>query len=201
MNSFPKADVLAACAQYGPQLNLVTTAGADGTPLDGIRLMIAISFNESTFGANCGPRHEPAYDNGGSYATGGQIALLSTYGSAAACSYGPWQMMFGNFVNATPTQLLTSLDACAQQFVRFFNSYVIHGHHAASISDIGQIWNGGHVSANPSPGVMAYCTKLQTAYDQAVAPPPAPVPAPPAAPAPAAVDGDAGPSLEGQELP
>lgn len=171
MNSFAKADVLAACAQYGLQLNL--PAADDGTTLDGAKLMAAFASNESSMGANCGPRHEPAYDVGGFLATGAQQAgLLNTYGSAAACSYGPWQMMFVNFQDHNVNDLLTSLDICAQEFVRYFNSYVITVRKASNLNEMGQCWNAGHISANPAPGVVAYCNNLQTAYDlQNPAPP------------------------------
>lgn len=161
MSSFLKSNVLEACKTYGPQLHV-----AEG--LDGVKVMAAIASNESSYGANCGPRHEPAYDRGGSLSTGKlQASLLDEFGSAAASSYGPWQMMFINFTGYTPSQLLTDLDACASEFVRFFNSYVIETRKAESLDDIGQVWNDGHVSLVPSPGVLVYCKNLQTAYDLA----------------------------------
>lgn len=159
MSSFLKSDVLSACQKYGPQLHV-------GPGIDGVKVMAAISFNESSCGANCGPRHEPAYDKGGSLSTGKlQTTLLEEFGSAAAYSYGPWQMMFINFIGYTPTQLLTDLDGCADQFVKFFNSYVISTRKAETLDDMGQIWNSGHLSLVPSPGVLTYCKNLQTAYD------------------------------------
>jgi hypothetical protein len=134
--------------------------------LDGIKVMAAIASNESSFGANCGPRHEPAYDVGGSLSSGTlQQNLLSEYGSDAACSYGPWQMMFDNFTGYSPAQLLTDLQGCAVEFVRFFNSYIIGSKNAQSLSDIGQIWNSGHIYTTPSIGVATYCSNLQKAYD------------------------------------
>ena len=137
MASFPSDQVLAACAQYGPQLQV-----PDG--LDPVKVMTAIAGNESTVGANCGPRHEPAFDVGGLFATGQQAALLATYGSAAACSYGPLQMLFPNF-----------------------NHYVITVRQAANLEQIGMCWNAGHVMTNPGPGVVAYCQQLQSNYDAA----------------------------------
>ena len=159
-SNFPTADVLAACEQYGPQLRVAA-------PLDGPTVMRAIASNESSIGANCGPRHEPAYDAGGTYGNGAVMQpLLVEYGSAAACSYGPWQMMFCNYSGAySPADLLVDLQASAVEFVRFFNSHV--SPHAFTLSDVGQIWNAGHVSAAPSPGVMTYVNRLQAAYDAA----------------------------------
>ena len=160
MNSFPKADVLAACAKFGPQLQV-------DSQLDGVKVMAAIAGNESSYGYNCGPRHEPAYDVGGTYANGAlQKGLLQEFGSAAACSYGPWQMMFDNFVGFTPAQLLTDLDACAMSFVRFFNSYVIRTRRAVTLDEIAQVWNSGHISATPSPAVQRYMQQLQKNYEE-----------------------------------
>ena len=136
--------------------------------IDGRKIMAAIASNESSTGANCGPRHEPAYDNGGSLSTGAaQAAALAKYGSAAACSYGPWQMMFANFSGVTPDQLNSDIDLCAQGFVKFFNSFVIGSRRAQGVQDIGQVWNLGHVTSTPPPGLIAYCKKLQAAYDVA----------------------------------
>jgi hypothetical protein len=158
MNSFSKEDVLAACRTYGPLLHLPAA-------LIGARLMAALASNESSLGADCGPRHEPAYDAGGRYAANvRQARLLLQFGSAAACSYGPWQMMLMNFVDRPPGQLLTDLDICAQDFVAFFNGYVIGARHAATLNDVGQVWNSGHISTRPSDAVAAYCAKLATNY-------------------------------------
>lgn len=160
MSSFPRNDVLAACDKYGVMLKV--------DHLDGPALMKAISSNESSVGANCGPRHEPAYDTGGSVyrSNAQQRQLVADFGPSAASSFGPWQMMFINFTRATPDQLLTDLDACAENFVRFFNSYVIGVRKAVTISEIGQVWNAGHISPNPSWAVQTYCEHLATAYQQ-----------------------------------
>jgi hypothetical protein len=156
--SFPKAQVLSACQQYGKMLNV-----PDG--LDGSRVMAAIASNESSLGANCGPRHEPAYDVGGIYANGGNMpALLEEYGSDAACSYGPWQLMLDNCPGYTPTELKTSLEACALAFVAYFNSYVIRAKGAKTLSQIGQVFNGGHIMANIPEGVANYIRDLNAAY-------------------------------------
>jgi hypothetical protein len=163
MNSFPHGDVLAVCAQYGPQLHV--QAG-----LDPVRVMAAIASNESSMGVNCGPRHEPAYEaNGAAWARAAMAPLLAKYPpvgsppqSPAACSYGPWQMMFVNFQNCTPDQLLSDIDACALNFVRFFNGYVIATKKASNLAEIGEVWNTGRITSDP-----AYVAKLQAAYDAA----------------------------------
>lgn len=151
--NFPKADVLAACDAYGRQLQV-------DSGLDGRGVMAAIASNESSLGADCGPRHEPAYDIGGSLASGkGQAMLLAKFGRAAACSYGPWQMMFDNFQHEDPETLETSLPICSQEFVHWFNAYVIHTRGAKTLAEIGEVWNLGHIGPDP-----AYVAKLEAAY-------------------------------------
>jgi hypothetical protein len=162
VNSFPKAAVLAACQQYGSQLEV-----PEG--IDGIKLMIAIASNESNIGVNCGPRHEPAYEaTGAAWAQKAMAPLLAQYPpvgnppqSPAACSYGTWQMMFVNYKDVTPSQLLTDLEACAQNFVRFFNT-VLMAKHPQTLAEIGEIWNMGHIAPDP-----VYTNRLQIAYNQA----------------------------------
>lgn len=170
MNSFPKADILEVCAKFGPQLKTPTG-------LDGERLMISIAANESGggdvnfVGHDCGPRHEPAYDVGGSVwaSSPAQRSLVTQYGRDGASSFGPWQMMLINCPSATPKQLTTDLDVCVASFVSFFNSYVAH-QRPVNVEQIGQIWNGGHIykTSNPPTGVLKYCAELKLAYDSAV---------------------------------
>jgi hypothetical protein len=169
MNSFAQQDVLAACEFYGDQLAVTA-------PLDGVKVMIAIAAVESGggdvkfIGNDCGPRHEPAYEaNGAAWAQKAMAPLLAVYPpigappqSPAACSYGPWQMMFCNFVSATPAELESNLDLCARNFLRFFNAYVIGSQKAKTLADIGEVWNMGHKGPDP-----AYVAKLQIAYDAA----------------------------------
>ena len=160
MITFPRIDVLAACAKYGQMLQLDPS-------LSGPVVMAAISSNESSIGANCGPRHEPVYDVGGGVYNGNadQRGLVDQFGAEAAMSYGPWQLMFINCSGWTPTELNSDLDANAKAFVAFFNHYVIGTRHAKTLSEIGQVWNGGHIfTGNILSGVQAYVDKLQSAY-------------------------------------
>lgn len=166
MNSFDRDRVFAVCRHYGPELNV-------GPDLDAIRVALAIASNESSVGANCGPRHEPGYDVDGAIWRNSalQQKLVTEFGPAAACSYGPWQMMFINFEHGiSPSDLLSDLDLCARNFVKFFNGYVIATRKAVSLGDIGQVWNAGHVRAIPSPDVERYCEHLATAYAQFASP-------------------------------
>ena len=77
--NFDKEEIVAACREYGPQIV--------GLPvgIDGAQLLWAMSGNESSFGANCAPRHEPAFDVDGVYGSGPVMTpLLAKFGSAAA---------------------------------------------------------------------------------------------------------------------
>src|SRR6185503_13131681 len=158
--NFSKEQILEACRTYGPSLLVVSG-------ISGPRVMAALASNESSYGLNCGPRHEPAYDvNGAIYKSNPlQRNLVKEFGSAAACSYGPWQMMYINFKGALPSELQNDLTLLAQEFVHWFNTYVIKIRHAETVEQIGQVWNLGHITKEPQPGVLRYTQDLQKAYD------------------------------------
>lgn len=158
---FEKQEVLDCCALFGPQLHAPSG-------LDGRRIMAALASNESSTGANCAPHYEAAYDFGGdcSHAPE-QAALLAKYGRSAACSFGPWQMLLGNFSVSAQDKVVdgtADMDLFAVEFVHHFNSYVIGTKHAKTLTDVGQIWNHGSITKAPSVGVTRYCNDLNTAY-------------------------------------
>lgn len=150
------SDLLALCQKYGSELK--TAAG-----IDGVTLMAAFAQSESTFGYNTTPRHEPAYDYGGFYSSHAQqAALLQKYGSAAASSYGPWQTLPCNAMGIAPALLNSSPDVAASAFVADFNHRVAP--RGKTLSDYGQIYNGGHIATNPLPGVLRYVQDLEANY-------------------------------------
>ena len=166
MTSFLTSDVLAACVTYGPQLHV--PAGVDP-----IRIMKAIASNESSTGVNCGPRHEPAYEaTGALWAQKVMAPLMALYPpvgnppqSPAAMSYGPWQQMFCNFTSQAQAAVIAGtvdLATYAQEFVLYFNSYVIRTQKAQNLAEIGEVYNSG--GKRPDPG---YVYKLQVAYNAA----------------------------------
>lgn len=162
MKGFNQSDVYSFCLKYGPQLKVAHD-------LNGARVMLAIAKNESSCGLDCGPRHEPRYDVRGAIWASSQLQqmLVDQYGSDAAMSYGPWQMMFINFKRGLdPRVLRVDLNTLSLEFVRFFNSFVIQIRKAQTLEQIGQVWNFGHVvhSGAPPLGVRQYCTDLATAY-------------------------------------
>ena len=154
---FTKQQVAAACVQYGPKVALLP----DG--VDGAQLLWAMSGNESSFGANVTPRHEPAFDAEGAYGQGLVMKpLLTEYGSAAACSYGPWQVMFCNVQPATPASF-ANVDFCASVSVAFLNKLLAR-FKPQTLGDIGSCWNGGHIQKPYSPQVQVYVDRLIANY-------------------------------------
>lgn len=159
--SFPRSEILALCAEYGPGMKIDPSQ----PQLLGKYVMAAVAANESALGANCTPRHEPGWDVGGAYSRDPeQVALLEEFGSAAACSYGAWQVMFYNCSGYTPKELTEDAEAGAKCFLAYFNNYV-NRKGAITLEQIGQVYNGGHVTESPIPEVQQYTTKLAQSYD------------------------------------
>lgn len=151
--TFTRAQIAAACRVFGGQVGPLP-AGVDGK-----QLMWAIAGVESSFGANCTPRHEPAFDKGGAYAAHAPMPLLlARFGSQAACSYGPWQLMF---CNAPATYLPTNFsdeNAACRATVIFLNAE-LRRFAPKNLAEIGECWNAGHICPDP-----AYVAKLAAAY-------------------------------------
>jgi hypothetical protein len=108
-----RATLAALCRKYSI---CVQVPGLDGT-----RLLWAIAFDESSDGANCAPRHEPAYCRGGRYFDRQKTAQ---WNCLAHMSYGPWQVMYPNCCggaapDVSPLELLTNLELCAQKSAEF----------------------------------------------------------------------------------
>lgn len=157
-SSYSKQEISDQCRVSGPQLI--------GLPddMDGTQLLWAMSGNESSFGADCAPRHEPAYDVGGTYGSKAVMApLLAKWGSAAACSYGPWQLMFCNAPDGWSPDNLNSLNLAGRATVIFLNRQIAQ-FHPQNLAEIGECWNGGHPMVTPIAGVAAYVHKLTANY-------------------------------------
>ncbi len=89
--------------------------------------------------------------------------LLHEFGSAAACSYGPWQLLFVNAPQGTRPKDMQDLATCAQATVAFLNS-LLRRFHPQTLTGIGQCWNHGSPTSTPSVGVQAYCRQLAVYY-------------------------------------
>jgi hypothetical protein len=155
--NFTRLQIADACRQFGNSVYPLPTG------IDGAQTLFAISGNESSFGFRCTPRHEPAYDIGGTYSTRPPMPeLLEKYGSDAACSYGPWQVLLVNAPSYSPSDF-DDIEKCAQATVSFLNS-LLRRFKPNSLSDIGSCWNAGHIQKQLSPGVERYVSDLQKNY-------------------------------------
>lgn len=164
--SFPRSVVLALCAQYGPEMRGMQPSGTVPAGLIGKYVMAAVATNESSLGADCTPRYEPAWDVDGIYARTSleQQALLQEFGKDAAYSYGVWQLMYYNCPGYTPSQLVTDAEAGAKCFLNYFNTYV-QRKGAVTLEQIGEVYNSGHVwEVTPPPDIQQYVEKLQVNY-------------------------------------
>lgn len=151
--NFTRAQVAAQCVAFGGQVGPLP----DG--VDGSQLLWAMAGTESSFGADCTPRHEPAFDVGGAYGSHVPMpALLAIYGSpAAACSYGPLQVMLCNAGGLAPS----GFDDIAEAFhasVTFLNQQ-LRRFKPQSLAEVAEIWNSGSIRPDP-----AYVAKLTTNY-------------------------------------
>lgn len=143
-----------ACRSYAP---LITNA-----PVCPVSILWTLAGNESSFGENCTPRHEPSWDRGGVNYQNSEIqkALWAREGSAASYSYGPWQLMYFNFV-----QPCTIKDAAENLHIQavstcVFLTNLIRRWNLKTLVDIGVCWNHGSPTRNISPGVQAYVHEL-----------------------------------------
>jgi hypothetical protein len=151
--SFTKTAIAAICKVGGSGLGPLPYSVA------GTQLLWALSIVESSCGANCQPRHEPAYDTGGMYATHIPMpSLLQKFGEEGACSYGPWQLMLCNAPVTYSPSSFDDLTSSVTATVSFLNSLLRHSK-PQSLADIGECWNAGHITPDP-----AYVSKLKNAY-------------------------------------
>lgn len=152
--NYTREQIAAECRKWGSQVGPLP-AGVDGATL-----LWAIAGVESGFGVNCTPRHEPAYDKGGRYSTHAPMpGLLENFGSDAACSYGPWQMMLCNFpIGTTPDGAANQLDITAQDSVLCLNR-LLREWKPVNLDQIGECWNAGRIVADPD-----YTSKLERNY-------------------------------------
>jgi hypothetical protein len=156
----PRSTVAALSRRYGPQIRM--PAGLDGT-----HFMWAESGAESTFGDDCTPRHEVAYDKGGYYYLHSQEdeELVEKYGSLAASSFGPWQMLLINAPGCSPEDLDDNPEKCAQAFASFVNRFVIGFRRAQTLEQMAQTYNSGNFYPNPPAGVLRYGQDVRHYYD------------------------------------
>lgn len=112
--------------------------------LDATGVLHALGFVESSHGKYSVPRFEPAYSRKGRYAS---RANDQRWGDAAACSYGPWQIMFinaqGQVPAITPAEMQTSPVSCAVATALFLDNVVLGRQGAQAIEQVLDAWNTG----------------------------------------------------------
>ncbi len=151
--NFTREALAVACRQFGAQVGPLPLG------VDGAQLLWALAGVESSFGSNCQPRHEAAYDAGGHYAAFAPMPnLLSRFGEAAACSYGPWQLLMCNAPLTYAPVSFDNLTLCAQPSVHLLNHKLIV-FKPQSLGQIGECWNTGRICKDPD-----YEAKLIAAY-------------------------------------
>ena len=157
---YSRAEIARACRAWGPMLSV--PAGVDG-----VTLLWALAGCESSFGADCTPRHEPAYDVGGPYAENvEQATLLELYGSAAACSYGPWQILLVNVRPQASPADMARLGRCALATVSFLNREILAREQARTVEEIAEAYNSGKWKWHAVPaGVARYAADCRRFYD------------------------------------
>ena len=145
LTSVPRQVVAALCCQFGPSLSLDGTDDGQGNKIDGARLLWAISGCESSFGADCKPRHESAYDVGGYYYNRDKRTqgAVNQWGRDAACSFGPWQVLCINS-DYSPEQLGSDPSVAAAAAVHFIEHFVLGFRKARTLAAILDTYNSGN---------------------------------------------------------
>lgn len=158
--NFEPSKILELCNEFGADLKLPSG-------LSGARLLWGLAGCESSFGRDCTPRHERAFDKGGYFYvhSGEDRQLVQKYGKLAASSYGPWQIMLINAPGCSPDELLSDPRLCAHMSVRFIDSFVVGFRRAKTLEQIAETYNSGNFYAHPPPGVLRYADHTRKYYD------------------------------------
>lgn len=145
--NYSRAKIAEACLEFGKLLDFYLADTDDGTgkPIEGARLLWAIAGVESSFGANCKPRLEPAYSYGGKYSAKlPQADLLTEYGADAACSYGPWQVLLCNAYGYKPQEISMDLDKAVTATVGFIRRWCINTQKCKTLREFADAYNSGN---------------------------------------------------------
>lgn len=170
---YTREQIAAACRKWGSQLWLPSAWG-----IDGAKLLWALSGCESSFGANCAPRHEMAYCTGG-YSTNPEVrSLTAKYGHAAHCSFGPWQTLLVNVEKydsvgkllvaseVSPDEMMDCDQAC-QRAAEFINNCILRREGARTVGEIADAYNSGDWRDRIVP--VPYIAMCEKYYDAAAA--------------------------------
>lgn len=156
---FTRSEIATACRRWGTTLWVPKS-------IDGPRQMWALSGCESSFGANCKPRHEASLHRMAELGTNAQVAALTAkWGCDAHCSFGPWQQLFINCSSTMRPEYFASLDRCALEAVTFINARILQHEHATTVEQIADAYNSGDWRDRQPAGVAAYVARCRQYYD------------------------------------
>lgn len=136
---FTKLEIANACRTWGRSLWL------KDVNIDGAQLLWALSGNESSFGADCTPRHENGYcpEANGRYSSAPIVQVLTArFGHAAHCSYGPWQIMLINCGKDADPALFDRCEYAAMKTVAHINTAILD-RGAKTLEQIADAYNSG----------------------------------------------------------
>lgn len=127
------------CKDLAP---IVTEAA--GLGLDAYALLYMLGGVESSFGiAQHQPRYEKVFSRSGRY---GSRKLDKLFGDLAACSYGPWQIMFANARTVSPEVTPVGLmepQVAGLVTAQFLNAQ-LKRFKPRTPTDVLDIWNTGY---------------------------------------------------------
>lgn len=140
LTRFTREEIAAACRLWGKSL------WVKGLDIDGPQLLWALAGKESSFGANCTPRHEDGYcpDAHGRYSSAPIVQTLTAkFGHAAHCSYGPWQILLVNCGQDADPQRFERCEYAAMKTVAHINTAILDKG-ATTIEQIADAYNSGN---------------------------------------------------------
>ena len=167
---YTREEIARVCRSFGGLLWLPAE-------IDGSKLLWAIAGCESSFGANCKPRHEQYYHElAETHHNAEIVALTEKYGCGAHSSFGPWQELLVNCKPGTAPEDMANLNRAALETVQFINHRILEHEQAKTVKDIAAAYNSGKWRwVSTPPGVIRYENDCQKYYDAAATEMPAAV--------------------------
>lgn len=162
---FDQTSVARACRQWGTMLHVPDE-------IDGPKLLWALSGCESSFGANCKPRHEAFYHDLAEKGTNAQLAALTKqFGCDAHSSFGPWQLLLINASATVRPEDFANINRAAMETALFINRRIIDHEKAQTVEQIAMAYNSGKWQWEQVPaGVARYAAQCRGYYDAAQMP-------------------------------
>ncbi len=167
--SFTKFAVWQECRRWAAHLDVPAT-------IDKAKLLYALSGCESSFGANCAPRHEPSWHAIAEAHTNPVVdKLTALFGCDAHSSFGPWQLLLLNAIGFAKPEQFADLGYCGMQTACFINHRIVKLEGARTVGEIAAAYNAGrwkvyfdgndHLLAGAPAGIERYVADCQRYYD------------------------------------